>query len=228
MIKLLLTLILMFVSTSINSQVYETVDMLKIKKAISDENSPYFYPTLYSRYSDNDTSLNLVEYRHLYYGHALQPYFNPNLSKRNDSMLALRKYLNAGEVDFKRVIEMANFVLRLDPFYIDGIYMLSIAYDKIGDRVNTALWIDKYSKIIRTIWYSGNGQTPETAFTVLSTADEYSLLESMKVKYKERSPVQINGKPYDLIRVEPNEKGYETIYFDIELFYGKDLQYNNK
>lgn len=226
--KILFLLMFLLPLNLLNSQVFQSVDIKKIEAEISNENSPYFYPSLFVRYSDNDTTLSLKEYRHLYYGHALQPYFNPNLSSGNDSIMALRKYLTGDNVDIKRIIQMAEFSLRLDPFNIGGIYILGVSYDKLGDSVNANKWGDKYLKIIKTIWNSGDGKSHETAFKVLSVSDEYSFLEAVGIKFKEKTLITIGGKTYDIITVEENKLGLEKVYFDLELFYDKDLRINNK
>jgi len=221
-------LIFIFSFCMINAQSYEYLDINKLEISIKDENSKYFYPGLFVRYSENDTTLNLEEYKHLYYGHSLQPYFNPNISRYDDSVRALRKYLSSGNVDFKRIIEIANFTLRLDPFYLDGLYILSLAYNNIGDVNNSNKWIDKYDKIIKTIWGSGNGKSPETAFVVLSVADEFAMIDAMKLKFLEHSTIKINGKTFDTIKVEPNESGIEKVFFNIDLFLEKSINLDKK
>ncbi|MDT3740303.1 MAG: DUF4919 domain-containing protein [Candidatus Kapabacteria bacterium] len=227
--KTLIVLLILITSLNLlNSQEFQSVDIKKIEAEISNENSPFFYPSLYVRYSDNDTTLNFEEYRYLYYGHVLQPYFNPNLSSGNDSVMALRKYLTGEDVDLKRIMQLAEFSLRLDPFYLGGIYILGVSYDKSGDSVNANKWGDKYLKIIKTIWNSGDGKSSESAFKVLSVSDEYAFLEALGLRYKEKTLITIGGKTYDIITVEENKLGFEKVYFDLELFYDKDLRINNK
>jgi len=224
--KKLLFIFTMFIMSNIStfSYVYESVDMEKIKKAITDEKSAFFYPTLFERYSNNDTTLNLDEYRHLYYGHALQQYYNPIVSRNDDSARTLRSALNSPNPDFKRVSELAHFVLRLDPFSIDAMYILGVAYEILGDEINMNIYIDKFTKIIQTIIGSGDGKTPESAYTVLSISDEYAFLNALGLKYKSQALIQSNGKPYDHITVEKDEElGIESLYFNIELFFGKGL-----
>jgi len=221
--KVLLLIILAMVLgvSSLKSQNFISVNIDSIKAAIIDEKSDVFYPNLYSRYSANDTTLNPYEYRHLYYGHALQPYFDPRITQSNDSVVALRKYLYLPEIDYNRVIEMTNFVLRLDPFYIDGIYILSSSYYKIGDTARGDLWINKYFKLIKTIWASGDGKSPENAFTVLSISDEYAVLDALGLVFVEQRLLENKGKMYDVLKVEKNELGLDDIYFNIELFHNK-------
>ena len=42
--------------------------------------SPYYYPTLMSRYERGDTTLTLEDFRHLYYGYPEQPGYKPLLN----------------------------------------------------------------------------------------------------------------------------------------------------
>lgn len=218
----LLIFVLIFSSISVFS--FETVDMNKIKNAITDENSEFFYPKLFERYSNHDTTLNLEQYRHLYYGHALQPYYNPTISRMGDSARTLRQTLNSSNPDFKRVAELARFVLRLDPFSIDAMYILGIAYEILGEEKYLNIFIDKFTKIVQTVLMSGDGKTPETAFTVVSLSDEYAFLNAVGLKSKEQALVEHNGKFYDLITLEKSEEiELDSVYFNIELYYGKGL-----
>jgi hypothetical protein len=229
--KKLLFIIMIIITLNSTSYgyVYESIDIEKIKTAIQDEDSEFFYPVLFERYSKNDTTLNLDDYRHLYYGHALQPYYNPTISRNDDSARSLRNTLNSPNPDFKRVNDLANFVLRLDPFSIDAIYILGVSYEILGDEKNMNIYIDKFTKLVQTIIGSGDGKTPESAYTVISISDEYAFLNALGLKYKSQALIQANGKPYDHITVEKDEElGIESLYFNIELFFGKGLNLQGK
>ncbi len=215
-------------NNNLNSNTISPIDIDSIKAQIIDEKSDFFYPKLYTKYSQNDTNISNNEYRYLYYGHSLQPYFDPRIIKTNDSVIALRKYLYSKQIDYRRVIELSNFVLRLDPFYLDGIYLLSSSYEKTGDSIKANLFRNKYYNLINTIWTSGDGKTPETAFYVISLSDEYALIEALGLKINEHNSKKINEKMYDVVTIGPNEMGYEQIYFNIELFYDKLINRGKK
>lgn len=223
--KILINLFFVFIfSNFLFAEKFEIVDIEKIKNEISSESSPFFYPELYSRYSSHDQLLKVEDYRYLYYGNAVQPYFAPNLSKRDELSNSFKEFINSEKIDYNKAIEMANFILRFDPFYLPAIYLLSTSYYKAGDTLNSKIWYDKYSKIIQAILQSGNGQTPQTAYKVLSVDDEHTILLALKLESSEREFIEISGKPFHLLRIKSNPKSIENIYFDIDLFYIKSLQ----
>lgn len=53
-------------SAQLQEDAIEAPDMAEIQEQINDPSSPLYYPVLMQRYLDNDTTLNLAEYRCLY------------------------------------------------------------------------------------------------------------------------------------------------------------------
>ena len=62
---------------------------------------------------------------------------------------------------------------------------------------------------------TGNGKTPETAFHVICVSDEYGLMEMLGLSMKSQSLIEKKGRSYDLMELEENEFGLESMYFDI-------------
>ncbi|NJO91928.1 MAG: DUF4919 domain-containing protein [Chloroflexia bacterium] len=56
-----------------------------IKSSIFDDSSPYFYPNLYNRYIEADTSLTINDFRYLYYGYTFQSKYVPNQESKYES-----------------------------------------------------------------------------------------------------------------------------------------------
>ena len=80
--------------------------------------------------------------------------------------------------------------------------------------------IDAYQfqseQIIDTLLSSGNGKSPETAFCVIDTYQEYELMQEIfvyNVPEIIRQSVSKNG--IDCIEFEPNDFGVEKLYFDV-------------
>lgn len=210
------------------SQAAELLDMTKIKAEITDEKSDFFYPNLYKRYSENDTTLTPYEYRYLYYGHSLQPYFDPNITSSNDSVVALRKYLFESEVSVDRVLELTGFVLRLDPFFVDGIFLTALSYEKLANSAIAREWFIKYTNLIKTILASGNGKSVDSPFVVLSVSDEFAILDALELEFKEQKIIEQNGKFYEVLSVNENTKGFTEVFFDINLFYDRSKSFKRK
>lgn len=69
---------------------------------------------------------------------------------------------------------------------------------------------------------SGDGKTPKTAFIVAKITDEYSILNALRLKFKGQALISMKKKLYDLMNVAQNEYGIDKLYFDINLFFGKE------
>ncbi|MDX9790198.1 MAG: DUF4919 domain-containing protein [Candidatus Kapabacteria bacterium] len=212
-------LLLVLGTCTVYSQHYEAVDIKQIKEEITNKDSKFYYPNLYERYANNDTSLSITDYRYLYYGHSLQAYFNPNIIHTDDSVKALRKLTRAENSDPVRVAQLAEFVLRLDPFSLEAIFSAGVAYEVLGDSAKSGIYIDRYFKIIKAILESGSGKTTDSALVVNSISDEYSVIYALGLKPLSQGLIEENGKNYDLIQVdEDNKLGLKSVYFDVELF----------
>lgn len=218
---LIFNLILYFlISLPLYSADYEPIDMANIKHEIESENSPFFYPAIFERYVNNDTTLTIDDYKYLYYGHAMQPYYNPAISITDDSAKTLRKYLNNSNSDFRRIAELATFLLRLNPVSLEALYVLGIAYDVLENKEKSAIYSNKYLKFIQVILNSGDGKSKATGYKTLQLADEYIMIKALNLKFKEHRSHENCYTNYDVMLVEKSADNLlDSIYFDNTLFH---------
>lgn len=190
-------------------------------KAIKKMSITADYKNLLDRFLANDTTLQLSDYQTIYYGQAFQTNYKPNA--RHDSISALHKYLNSSRdsVDFRKVLNYTKQILKDYPFNIEEIFITGIAYSNLGEEDLSKVWFYKYDKLINTIMSSGDGKSEKTAFIVIKITDEYSLLNAFGFNFTGQSLVVNKKKSYDVMSVEQNNFGVESIYFDINLFFGK-------
>lgn len=199
--------------------------MAKIKSEITNVESSNFYPVLFERYSNNDTTLTLEELKYLYYGHSLQPYFNPNLNLNDDSVRTLRLMLKSSNPEFKRIVDLSEFMLRLNPFSIDALYVAGIANEVLGNKTKMDVYTHKYIKLIQVVMSSGDGKTDATAYKVTMQSDAKSLINALGHTVKENIKKEITSSIYDVYIVETkDEKVLDTLYFDADIYfnYGKN------
>jgi len=76
--------------------------------------------------------------------------------------------------------------------------------------------------IVDGILAGGDGKTQATAWTVIHTGEEYTVMELLGLEVKDQALIMgDNGKPYDLFTVT-DETGKEFgVFFDISSFFGK-------
>ena len=69
--------------------------------------------------------------------------------------------------------------------------------------------------LVSAISATGDGLSKETAFHVISTTDEYGIMEILGVSPKSQSLIHDKGQSYDLMELEENEYGLDALYFNV-------------
>ncbi len=212
MTKLLLFLALALASTRLYSQEMEDrakPDMDAIRTAITDSASDNYYPKLLKRYKKLDSTITPDQYKLLYYGFALQPEY---LDAQRDDYKML-EYVKLK--DMEGVKKEAEYMIYKNPFCLLALYELSyVNYSTDSTKPAWRLRRRQYNALRKVIIYSGDGQSKETAFKVLSPNDEYNIISDYFHIKKITGQTPIDK--IDKFEVEPSPTfpGKE-IYFDI-------------
>lgn len=197
--------------------VVQTPDLEQIRRDVADPSSPFYYPKLMGRYQQNETVMNLDDYRHLYYGYLFQEDFNPyrhnEASTKNESLYYKSSHTRA-ELD--SIITYAEMALDDNPFDLSQMNFLIYALRARG-KVNRAnIWQYRLNHLIQAIISSGTGADADHAWYVINPRHEYDIVNFQNAVVKG----QHYQEPYfDLIEVEKKgAKGKvsnETCYFNI-------------
>jgi predicted RNA-binding protein associated with RNAse of E/G family len=83
------------------------------------------------------------------------------------------------------------------------------------------LWFYKFNSLVKTILSSGDGRKEKTAFVVTRVPDEYLILEVLGLQMESQALTGKRGKRYDVLYLTENEHNLKSLYFDINLFFGK-------
>jgi hypothetical protein len=70
---------------------------------------------------------------------------------------------------------------------------------------------------MESVLKSGDGRTPESAYTVISTDEEYAFLGVLGLKMKTQSLIKVKNSSYDLLEVVDKEGNGMKIYFNIDI-----------
>jgi len=70
--------------------------------------------------------------------------------------------------------------------------------------------------LMKAIFASGDGKAPETAFVVISLAEEYSVIGLQGSKKLQQALINKDGHSYDLLTVASKSGGKEEVYFNID------------
>jgi len=214
-----LLLLLTFLSVAgLSAQTKIAPDYNIIKENISDENSPYFYPTLLQKYFSVNNTLTLEEKRHIYYGFVFQSWYNPNettTEEREIKRVVKKKMIT--KTEYRDVVQLADIILKNNPFNTYALQWKTIALFKL-DRSNSVEYDQttaQYNIIMDAILSSGNGRSQESAYWVISVQHEYELLNYLDYKPSEQEEMQVGEQYYDYISLVENGDKIAGFHFEI-------------
>jgi len=215
--KILLFLILLNI-TGLSAQNKIAPDYNAIKESISNENSPYFYSDLLQKYFSENNTLTLEEKRHLYYGFIFQSWYNPNkttLEEKEIRKIVKKRFIT--KIEYRDIIQLANIVLKTNPFNTYALQWKTIALFKL-DQSNSVEYdktTTQYNIIMDAILSSGNGRTKESAYWVIAVQHEYELLSYLDYNPSGQEEMQVGEQYYDYITLAENGDNITGFYFEI-------------
>ena len=208
-------LILLIFSFFAISQQVGKIDFDQIKRNINDKKSQYYYPTLVDRLLKDDSTLTYKDYKHLYYGSVFQDYYHPygdSFSKKEFSEV----YSTGNN---QKIIEKGILVLQENPVDIEVTLKILLAYLEEGDTAMARVYGLKYYSFLDVIYASGDGESIETAYVVITVTDEYRIVGDLNLSVKEQYLID----DCDLLRFEKKGqrrvrgKKIKQLYFNVHM-----------
>jgi hypothetical protein len=195
-------------------ETYNKIDYERLREVISDSTNPLYYPKLMERYTQNDTTLSLDEYRCLYYGYTFQNRYNPYwYSKQSERLNSVYAKESIRSNDCDTIIKYATLSIEDNPFDMRQIKMLGYAYHLKGNDSMSVKWYIKKIGITDAILSTGDGRKCESGFSVILTSHEYEILQLFKLEFKKQSLSK--DCHCDCMTVENSLHEIDYIYFDI-------------
>ena len=192
---------------------FEKPNYKKIEKEISKKESNFFYDSLFKRYQNGDTTLNIQEKRHLYYGGVFQDTYAPyGSSNYADSIKILLKNNPLTDTDYKNIIRFSDLIFLENPFDLEALNYALFACDK---SEQTSLLHKKYAQmnvIFDAVLSSGDGLKKESAFYVIYINHEYAVLNILGFEFGGQQRLI---EHYDFLKVNKNKYNIEGFYFDV-------------
>jgi hypothetical protein len=187
----------------------------EIKKNIKNPESNYYYPKLFKRYNNADSTLTLNECRALYYGYLYNDNYTENSQySLNDSISEVLFKDTVNEVDMRRVVEHVIVILKENPFNIGDINLLTNLYLELNDTKFAKVQMSKFNIIINSILSTGDGRTKKSAMHVISERHKYDILNILGLEFG--SSQRKTGDKLDYLEVKPNRYHIDGLYFNIE------------
>lgn len=189
----------------------------QIKKQVESKSSEFYYPELLRRFQEADTTLTAEQLYYFYYGTATRPDYNPYRLSNYDGLKEAMSGDEITEEGWMKAAQVVDEELESDPtnlrFHVYRQMVYSNLYGKESQEATDAH--NQVIMLFATITSSGNGKTPETAFHVISTTDEYGMMDMLGLSLKSQSLVERHGRSYDLMEFQENNYELESLYFDV-------------
>ena len=189
----------------------------QIKKTVGSKGGEFYYPELLRRFQAADTTLTAEQLYYFYYGTATRPDYNPYRLNNYDGVKEALSGDTVTEEGWRKAAQVIDEELESDPTNLRFHVYRQMAYSNLYGKESREA-ADAYNQVMMlfsTIMSSGNGKTPETAFHVISTTDEYGLMDMLGLPLKSQSLVERHGRSYDLMEFQENKFDLESIYFDV-------------
>ncbi len=193
----------------------ERPDMEQIKKEVNDPTSKYYYPKLMKMYEQNETIMNLDQYRHLYLGTIFQEDYNPyRHNHRSESVRNLYYKENHTRAELDSIINYAEEALSDDPFDLTQMNFLIFALQGRGKKNRAAIWQYRLNHLLEAIISTGTGTDTDNAWFVINPRHEYNIINFQNTIAEKQEFVE----PYfDYIRIKKTgDKQPDGYFFNIK------------
>lgn len=214
-------LLVLFYSGKSQDFIPQKPDYDLISREIKDSTSNFYYPKLMSRLVAYDTTLNVEDYRRLYYGYIFDKDYQPYRKFSDEKKLTeLFNGDNFSEKDYDEVIKLATSSINEFPFDLRSMNIMAFVYHLKGDEEMAKKISYRLHGTFGAILTTGDGKSCETGFHVISVSHEYVFLNMFQLRITEQ---YLTGN-CDYLVLEKDERNIEGIYFNIEKMLAKNLE----
>jgi hypothetical protein len=192
-------------------------DYKLIKKEINSKGSEFYYPELLRRFQAADTTLNLDQLRHFYYGTATRSEYNPYRMAKIDALREAFEKDTPSKEDWEKAALEIDKELETDPtnirFHLYKHLIYCNLYGQDSEKASDAH--NQVVMLLSAVTSTGDGSSKESAFHVINVSDEYGILEIFGFSPTMQSLVEDKGQSYDVMELKENKYGLESMYFNI-------------
>lgn len=155
-----------------------------ISTEIEDEDSPFYYPVILSKYFDGTESLTLEEKRHLYYGWVFQPEYNPiNDAEAFDDFIDSYQGLNDASFFNTNILNTITAILDESPFHLQALFYYLHITNKPGMEEEHNLTEKKIQIVLDAILSSGDGLSENSPIYIINPEHKYFTLNPLNFDY---------------------------------------------
>ena len=173
------------------------------------------YDTLLERVKKSDQTVDFKELRMVYTGTAKYNPYGGDREKRKSMFEALNTE------QFDKALADASAILDSNYLDLNAHFVALVSNRELGNANKAAYHRFVFTGLLDSIKNSGDGKTPETAFVVISTDEEYVLFNFMELRVQDQSLIKEKGHNFDrMTALDPKNNETVVYYFNIDKPFG--------
>jgi hypothetical protein len=139
--------------------------------------------------------------------------------ERSGIMLELRPLIEAQE--WQAAVTMGEQELLKDALFIELHTLLAFLQHQLG-RTPQEQWHLRFVQgLLHSVFNSGNGISPATAFRVVHFRETYDVLRALKCRFRGQALIHEDGKAFDRMDVTLPDGREMALFFDISQIFGR-------
>ena len=119
--------------------------------------------------------------------------------------------------DYAKALASAEEVMAGEYVNIDAHYAAYQASKALGQTDKAEFYRAVFRGLVQSIFDSGDGAKPESAWVVISVHEEYVVLSILGMKPGTQSVVHKGGHSYDEMKVKDEKDVEHTYYFNVDI-----------
>jgi tetratricopeptide (TPR) repeat protein len=189
-------------------------EISNLDKYISDRKNIYYHMKLEDVFLNNFRSLGLDQFFMLYYGQTISEIYLPYAANSRDiadsihSLIKAEHYSEAGNLGAEW---LENNLPAISIYWLTG-----VAFLEAGNKLKAEEFFYKYEGFITSILATGDGEGYESAYIVISTTEEYTLMEYLGFKVSGQFLSEHNGHYFDILTGIAPSGEEKQVYFNID------------
>ena len=169
------------------------------------------YETLLAKLKQNDRTVDFKELRLAYTDTKLYSPYGGDRDSRQKMFAALR------QDSFDSALENAEKLLAVNYVDLNAHFGACVAHRELGHAEKADYHRFVFEGLLNSIKNSGDGKTTATAMIVISTDEEYVLLNYLGLRPTQQALLNDKGHSYDMMTsVDPKTNQTVVYYFNID------------
>lgn len=214
--KIVITLLLFVVTTVVTGQTsfnYQN-DFKKILARTKDSKDSLFYDIQLKRFQSNDTTLTNFEVLALLIGYTAQPEYKPY----QDIAIEREVYNLNDEKKYEEGLNAGKKFINSHPLSLKVLFEIGYSFYKLEKKDSANYYVYQGQRILKAMYFSGNGKTQETPIFALSPADGQDFIRKFMGKKigSMGSGSDKFGNFLDILEVKLDENKTMNLYFIIQ------------